>query len=656
MLYFGPILVRQDKILVTIRGLIEVRDALATSAASTTPLTGDEILSIHQGVELDTPQWLPDGSGIIFRSSVGGSSDFWCVEPDGGPLRRLTVHSGGQAPRVSPDGRWLAYLSNRSGCREVWIHPLAGDLGADARQLTAFRADVNTASWAPDSRSMAISCNRYGSYDTFEVDVPSSTWQRLTSNSNRHEQYPVYLPDGNRIAFVRLSENWEDHEIVVTDRRGSSQQIVARDEDFFDYQLGRRFGHPLISPDGRRLLFRSHRSNWINYWQLELGATSEPTPLHPEDFDQACESGSITCGEACWSPDGRRVAFLSNRNGNVQLRVVSSDGGASTVVAADGEGVASHPQWSPDGRWIAFLYQSFLAPADIWVAEVTENDRGIIASGLRQLTDSMPVGLARKFNTPEKVHYESFDGTRIPAYVYRPTQVSKDPGAAIIEVHGGPWDQFRDTMHVVIQFYVQRGYTVLLPNIRGSSGYGKEFQEKIQSGWGVDDLKDLSAGAQYLVARGLADPHRIGVTGQSYGGSMAMAAAVFAPPGTFQAAVSRVGYADWHHYTLHGGQASVKLLRHVLGDPQENQDLYIRSSPLRWTQQAHLPILVIDQESPPGEPSPDQREAFVKRLKSFNKPAWYKKYASTGGPYARSEAGAKQMLPDVIKFFKAYLG
>ena len=626
------------------------------SDSFTTPLSGDEILALHRGVELDPPQWLPDGSAIIFRSSVAGSSDFWSVPADGGPAKRLTIDSGGTSPRLSPDGRWLAYLSSRSGFQEVWLHPLASDLGADDRQLTALRADVTSASWAPDGRSMAVSCNRFGSYDTFDVDVPGGTWRRLTSDPDRFEHYPVYLPDGDHIALVRMSESWEDHDIVVVDRRGSGQRVVASDRDFFDYQLGRRFGHPLFSSDGKRLLFRSHRSNWINYWQLDLDAAgAAPTPLYPEEFDQACESGSISCGEACWSPDGRRVAFLSNRDGNVQLRVVSSAGGDATLIAAGDEGVASHPQWSPDGSRIAFLYQSFLAPADLWVAELAEAGGRTVVGGSRQLTDSMPAGLARKFNRPEKVRYESFDGTMIPAYLYRPLHAPIAPGPAIIEVHGGPWDQFRDTMHVVIQFYVQRGYTVLMANIRGSSGYGKDFQEKIQSGWAVDDLKDLVAGAHYLVEHGLADPRRIGVTGQSYGGSMAMAAAVFAPPGAFQAAVSRVGYADWHHYAHNGGQATVKLLRNLLGDPEENRDLYTRSAPLLWAQQGHLPILVIDQDSPPGEPSPDLREAFVTRLRSFNKPAWYKKYASTGGPYARSEAAAKQMLPDVIEFFDRYL-
>ncbi len=629
----------------------------ATSRPATKPLSGDEILAIHQGVELDTPQWFPDGSGIIFRSSVSGDSDFWRVAPEGGPARRLTVDSGGLAPRLSPDGRWLAYLSSRSGYQEVWLHPLASGLGADDRQLTTLQADVSTASWAPDGQTMAISCNRYGSYDVFEIGVPDGAWRRLTSDPDRFEHYPVYLPAGDQIAFVRLSASWEDHEIVVADRRSSSQRIVAGDKDFFDYQLGRRFGHPQISPDGTRLLFRSHRSNWINYWQtaLEPTATAAPTPLHPEDFDQACESGSITCGEACWSPDGQRVAFLSNRDGNVQLRVVSRDGDDATLIAAADEGVASHPQWSPDGARIAFLYQSFLAPADVWVADVATEADGIVVTGLRQLTDSMPAGLARKFTRPEKVHYESFDGTLIPAYVYRGVGATDAPGPAIIEVHGGPWDQFRDTMHVVVQFYVQRGYTVLMANIRGSSGYGKVFQEKIQSGWAVDDLNDLVAGAEYLVAQGLADSQKIGLTGQSYGGSMAMAVAMFAPPGVFQAAVSRVGYADWHHYAFNGGQATVKLLRHMLGDPQENRDLYRQSSPILHAQQAHLPLLVVDQDNPPGQPSPDQREALVTRLRSFNKPAWYKKYVSTGGPYARSEAAVKQMLPDVIDFFRRYL-
>lgn len=630
------------------------------------PLTEDEILAIHQGVKLDDLQWFPDSSRIIFHSQFSGSSEFWSVSPEGGPLIRLTVGSDGTSPRVSPDGRWLSYISPKSGPGEVWIHPLDPDLGSDDRQLTNLGADVNSANWAPDGQSIVLSCNRYGSYDVYEVSVPDGAWRRLTSDPDKYEHYAVYTPDGRNIVYVQLNDTWEDHDIIQIDRNGNNRQILARDRDFFDYQMGRRFGHPLISPDGKWLLFRSHRSNWINYWKVDLdpqrGAEhAMPTPLCSEEFDQSAESGSITCREAAWSPGGRYVAYVSNRDGNVQLRVVSRDGRECVVVAAEEEGVASHPAWSPDSRRLAFLYQSFTKPPDVWVAEVEECKGRLAVLAARQLTYSMPRGLERKLIPPEKVEYASFDGTIIPGYVYRPRQRSSEPGPAIIEVQGGPVDQFRDTMQIVAQYLVQRGYTVLMPNRRGSAGYGKDFEEMIRTGWGIDDLQDIVAGAEYLAEAGLANPRRIGVTGSSYGGAMTMMLACAAPQGVFQASISRSGYADWAYYYGHGSQRTVKLLRHSLGPLDENKELYRKSSALNKVQEAQTPVFVIDQEADPTAPRVDQRQEFVAGLRQFDKPVRYRKYKNTrvaylGLIYSHHPSAAKEMLPDMVEYFRQYLG
>lgn len=642
---------RQVKMSRTIRGA-ENRHA---------PLSGEEILAIHQGVEHDWLQWLPDSSSIVFRTRITGTSDFWSIAPDGGGPTRLTIESKGSKPSVSPDGKWLAYLSTKSGESEIWLCPLTPNLGSEDRQLTRLHGTIGTYNWAPDCRSIVLSCNQLGRFDIIEVSVPDGKATRLTSDERRNEHYPVYAPDGKSIYFVRMNETWTDHDVIEMDRDGQNQSLVVRETDFFDYRGGRQIGHPLISPDGERLLFRSRRDNWINYWQVDLSAPrgedgAAPTPLRAEEAPHAAESGSMSAGEAVWSPDGLHVAYVSNRDGNMQLHVIARDGDEPAVVAAPERGVATHPAWSPDGKRLAFLYESFTQPPDVWVVDIDGRNDAIAASTPVQLTHSMPENLSRKLDPPEKVKYTSFDGTIISAYVYRPKNQTGEPGPAIIEVHGGPPDQFRDTMHLVVQFYVQRGYTVLMANIRGSAGYGKKFEHAIRTGWGRDDLKDLIAGAEYLVKEGLADPDRIGITGQSYGGFLSMAAACLAPRGTFQASISRSGYADWYHYHQNSDSETTRLLEYSLGSLPEHKEHYIRSSPFHFAAGATTPILVIDQDSSPTERQVDRRVDFVRELKKFGKPATYKKYRDTGGPYARSDSAAKEMLPDMIRYFQKYLG
>jgi len=609
---------------------------------------------MHQGVEMDYLQWTPDSSSVIFRSTVTGISEFHRVGCDGRGSVQLTAGSAGVDPRISPCGGWLAYLSPRSGNREVWLHPLTEEGGADDIQLTDLGGEINSLAWAPSGEAMAVACNRYGSFDVYQVDLGTGEWERLT-DGDVHEHFPAYAPDGTRLYYVRLSESWEDHTVVEVELAGGETRSVVQDPGLFDYQIGKRFSYPLPSPDGEAMLFRSHRNNWINYWRADLADPGEPEPLCEEEYDQAGESGTISLGDASWSPDGRFVAYPSNRNGNVELRVVCLATGESEAIAADGEGVVTHPAWSPDGEKIAFTYQDFLSPPDVHIVRVRGEGDELQFGEPERLTNSVPAGLRRKLNRPEKHTFFSFDGLEIPAYIYRPDDAPDEPGPAILEIHGGPVDQFRDTIHHVVQYYVQRGYTVMMCNVRGSAGYGKEFERGISNGWGVDDLKDLVAGARYLVEQGLADPERIGVTGQSYGGFLSMAVACCAPKGVFQAAIGRTGYADWGHYYRHGGKRTVKLMLHSMGRMEDHPERYEKGAPLRHADGATMPLFIVDQDAPPTEPNPGLRADLASALGAANKVIKYESYPSTGGAYARSDAGANQLLPDMIEFFDTYL-
>lgn len=538
----------------------------------------------------------------------------------------------------------------------MWLHPLDAALGSDDFQLTYFWGEINSSAWAPDSKTMVVACNLFGTFDLYEVGLGNEGPKRLTENAIHNEYYPAFTPSGGAITYVETSADWEDHTIMLIDHAGN-RKVLVYETDFFDYRGGRQFGCPLISPNGKHLLFRSRRNNWINYWKvgLEKRGASEPVPLHAEEAEQCGESGSISCGEAVWSPDSRFAAFISNRDGNVQLHLVSREGGNTTVVAGADGGVASNPAWSPNGKQLAFLFESSIQPPDVWVVDVNVRDGNISISEPRQLTSSIPQAVQRKLQTPRKVKFETFDGQMISGYLYRPDSQADEPGPAIIEVHGGPPDQFRDTLHLVVQYYLQRGYTVLTPNIRGSSGYGKTFEMAIGTGWGVDDVRDLIAAAKFLVDQRLAHPDQIGITGQSYGGFLSMMAACSAPRGIFHASISRSGYADWLSYCRRKEGDTPNLLRHTLGDPQENHDLYVKSSALHRAREAQTPIFVIDQESDETMPQLDRRLDFVRELKRYNKPVEYKKYKDTGGAYARSPSAANEMLPDMMQYFDKHL-
>ena len=222
----------------------------------------------------------------------------------------------------------------------------------------------------------------------------------------------------------------------------------------------------------------------------------------------------------------------------------------------------------------------------------------------------------------------------------------------IMWIHGGPTSQFNDTFQQHVQYFVDRGYAVLLPNIRGSSGYGKAFEDANNGCWGHCDLDDVLAGAEYLASLPFVDPGRRGITGTSYGGIMSMNAATFAP-GSFQASIPASGYADWvHFYRGENELRHVKLLEYELGPFETHEDVWAKSSSINEVADVATPLFLIHGEG--LYPGSDQSEIFAAALENHYKPFRLKAYPGETY-YVRRKANRRQMLIDMLAFFDQFL-
>jgi dipeptidyl aminopeptidase/acylaminoacyl peptidase len=603
------------------------------------PLPIDKLLAIGSVVGRDMVQWSPDGTQITFSSGLGGGG-LMSVSPEGGFPVRIPVDLGGaghflssQMPTWSPDGRWIAYVSTKSGSQELWLW--SARTGRDSL-LTKLGGRINSFSWSPDSEWIAFSNDRYGNYDIWKVALLSSDVYRLTEDS-RYEVFPTWTPDAGNILYVELDERWTDHTVIVMTDSGTGRRTVVRDSDFFDYRAGGTFGYPTVSPDGISVLFRSHRSGWINYWTVPL-AGGDPQPVAPEAADQS---------HARWSPDGRHIAYISAHNGTHELRIARTVGGGQPrVLVAPGSGVVAVPEWSPDGTRISYTLGTPTRPNDLFVVEVSSGTT-------TQLTVSMLAGnIERQLVAPEKIAYQSTDGLTINAYLYAPPgSRSGDRYPAILWIHGGPTSQYSDTYQERVQFFVQRGYVVLLPNIRGSSGYGKAFEDANNGCWGHCDLEDVLAGVEYLEGLPYVNSDKIGITGTSYGGCMSMAAVAFAP-GVFQAAVPSSGYGDWMHFVGEQELRHIKLLDYELGPLAENEAVYRTSSPIYSVANITTPTFLVHGEGffPESKASDNFADALEKHYKVFR----HKAYPNENY-YVRSRENERQLLLDMLQFFDEFL-
>ncbi len=596
----------------------------------------DQILSIKPLVGVEIPQWSPDGTRIAFVSSLGGTTNLWSMPAKGGFPSRLTVRMGdvnflaSRAPLWASTDKYLSYISKKSGTDEVWLWPTDG---SEEIQLTHLGGLIHSMAWAPDGKSVVVACNRHGAYEIYRVDVPSGEASRLTEGP-LYAVNPVFTPDSKHIVYVRLNDSWEDHDVMIMTRDGKDSRIVASDTDFFDYTYGKTFGTPNVSADGKSVVFRSQRSGHTNIWTAPIDG-GEPAALAPEEAEQ---------DNAVWSPTGRQVAFTSNNNGTLELRVSDAGNGGSRAIFSPGIGVCSHLQWSPDGASIAFRYGTPTTPADIWTVSLEDGQA-------TQLTNASPGGgLTDRLIKPEKVAFKSFDGLTIHGYLYSPSDKSqKYPG--LLYIHGGPTNQFYDDLQVNVQYLVQRGYVVLLPNIRGSSGYGKVFEEANDKDWGGGDLKDSIAGADYLKGLAYVDSENIGITGRSYGGIMSMCAISFAP-GAFQAAVPISGYGDWPSLQAEMELRHNKMQVHEFGSFEENSDVWYDCSPFYKIENATTPAFIIHGEG--KDPSSDASRLFAVEMKRLYKTVEYKVYHNDGY-YVDAPANVRQLLLDVADFLDRYL-
>lgn len=608
-----------------------------------------------------SPKWSPDGSQIIFASTLNKGGPVG-ISPEGGfPISfPIDFVRGGHDLRFSPDGKWISYISYRDHNDEVYVWSLRE--GQEIK-LTNLEGRINnTLSWSPDSRWIVLSNNCRGDFDIWKVAVPSGKISRLTS-AEQDEVCPTWTPDSKKIIYVRMDERRVDHDVLEISADGQNPRLVVSDKDFFDYGdygQGWMFGYPWVSPDGKSVLFRSQRSGWINYWVVPIEG-GEPRQIAPEEADQ---------NHARWSPDGRLIAYTSNHNGTLDLRIVPAAGGSPQILMAPKMGVCEDPEWSPDGARISFALTTTTRPKDLFVMSLKSGK-------INQLTHSLPAGNPEeKLVVPEKISYRSADGLNISAYLYKPRKINtgeKFPG--VVWIHGGykgggNW-QFmesfllqRNSSQQDVQFFVQNGYVVLQPNTRGSTGYGKNFERANNGRWGENELKDILAGVDFLKTLPFVNGEKIGVKGRSYGATMALVAVTKAPR-SFQAAIAEAPLVDWangivNHYPID----IIKMFEYEIGPLRGNENLYRELSPINFVENISAPVFIyqgdgksegaIDFAKSHGYVVLPDAHLFAEKLLRYFKVYQYKAYRS-GGYYVSSLESRRQCLLDRLNFFDRFL-
>jgi dipeptidyl aminopeptidase/acylaminoacyl peptidase len=398
--------------------------------------------------------------------------------------------------------------------------------------------------------------------------------------------------DAHRFLVDRTSTDFKRRTTAVMNITGGAAKTLHEDvEEKFWSMTGDAGAGSQPSPDGKWIAFLSDRDGWDHLYVM------------PASGGEAVQitKGRFEAWRPAWSPDSTRIAFDANspdHYGTRQLYVATLNGNPSSATMAaitSGRGTNIAPLWSPDGTRLVYQHTDPQNSADLWVIDAKPGARPV------RLTDSMPPSMDRtQFVEPEMVHYAGPDGQQVPAWLFVPKNLDRSrKHPAIVWIHGDGINQNYDGWHVqrnyavyysFHQYLLQQGYVVIAPDYRGSIGYGRAWREGVYMDVGGKDAKDAWMAASYLKSLPYVDGERLGVWGLSYGGFFTLIA-VTDQPKLFRAAVDVAGVADYAMYyedPYHGGWTTSRI-----GTPEQNPQVYAQASPLSHVDRLERPLLVL---------------------------------------------------------------
>ena len=554
----------------------------------------------------------PDGTRLAFLWDRDAQSDMWLLDVEGSrwPVR-LTHHRPPQtywndaAPEWDRAGRKL--LLEIEG--EIWaVDAQTGHL----RALTDYGLGAERPFFAADGAKVyfAVEQDERDNLASIDTEPMPGSWPSPVTRLGGDVGEPELSPDGERIAFAFLPrEDLDRSEICLVSAAGGGIRRLTGNPRVSDHR-------PRWSPDGKQLAFVSDRSGWHELYRIDA-AGGQATPLTHVDADVM---------DFAWSPDGQRIVLVVNREGNARLQLIDAAGGDLGVLR-DAGGWHGRPQWGPGGGWMTVEFESPTSPPDIYRLDLV-GDR--VARETR-LTDSRAPALeSAGLVTPQVVHYPSGDGTIITAFLYRPTRASAaNRRSAIVYPHGGPADSWALVWSLRLQCLVAKGYAVLAPDYRGSTGHGREFQRALYGAWGRVDTEDILAAADYLASLEWVDGSRLGVFGTSYGAYLAVLALARDPQYRYRCGAAVYGDSDLRRSWAMGDRTGREDLERQMGHPSHNVEAYRFGSPILDVARIDRPLLICHgQEDQLVHPR--QSEELVDELLRNDKAFEYFVYSDEG--------------------------
>lgn len=551
----------------------------------------------------------PDGQSIAFLSDITGFNQVWSVPVQGGWPDQLTFTADRvQTARYAHHVPILVYGTDAGGNEREQLYALENGV---TRSLAVDPAVMHyIGAISPDDRQLAFSDNRRhpAHFDVYTVDLDGGN-ERCVYQQDGSNMVADWSHDGASLLIQRRTGSLDQELFLLDLASGEARHLTP-------HQVPVQYGHAHFAPDDRSIYLTTDAgSEFTRAARLDL-AGGEIEFLTPDDAD---------IDDVALSPDGSRLALIRNQQGYGHLVVRTLATGEEREPSGVPAGVPAQCSWSEDGSLLTFALAAPQYNSNIWVWNLSSND-------CRQVTRVGTAGIpAEDLGTPELISFRSFDGLEIPAFLYMPATGAKPP--VVVHVHGGPESQARPVFNPVIQYLVNRGYAVLVPNVRGSTGYGRTYTHLDDVEKRMDSVADLQAAAEWLRASGRVNGDRMAVMGGSYGGFMVLSALTTYPE-YWAAGVDIVGLANLDTFFKNTGAYRRHWRTPEYGDPAIHGDLFRRISPIHHVDRIRAPLIVIHGDNDPRVPV-NETEQIVEALSSRGIPVELIRFPDEGHGVAK---------------------